>query len=265
MARLTSKQKDWLKKEFDQRVTFDKTERRLYSHDTAAIPGIIHPFIGSTIPDAIVQPESEQEIARLAAWANENNMPLTPRGKASSGHGGAIPTKKWIVVDFWRMREIIHTDSDSLKVTVQPGITWEKLQKELMKQKLDLRLYPTSAPSSSVGGWLAQGGAGIGSYAYGYFRENVIRARVVLPDGAIKEFSGDDLDLIADAEGTTGFITQVTLKIKKLENIAVSALAFPDARKLQEAIERLWTKMNYPSGRLFLSTRKWLSLKTGLL
>ncbi|MFH2011613.1 MAG: FAD-binding and (Fe-S)-binding domain-containing protein [Pseudomonadota bacterium] len=260
MSRLTSKQKDWLKNDFDQRVTFDKTERRLYSHDTAAIPGMIHPFIGSTIPDAIVQPESEQEIARLVLWANENKIPLTPRGKASSGYGGAIPTKKGIVVDFWRMRMVIQTDNDNMEVTVQPGITWEKLQKELVKQEFDLRLYPTSAPSSSVGGWLAQGGAGIGSYAYGYFRENVISARVVLPDGTIKEFFGDDLDLIADAEGITGFITQVTLKIKKLEEIAVSALAFPDAKKLQEAVEAM-NKSELPFWSVVFINPKMAELK----
>ena len=37
-------------------------------------------------------------------------------------------------------------------------------------------------PSSSVAGWLAQGGAGFGSYEYGTFKENVVSARVVLPD-----------------------------------------------------------------------------------
>ncbi|OIP91061.1 MAG: Fe-S oxidoreductase [Syntrophaceae bacterium CG2_30_49_12] len=239
MAHLTTKQKEWLEKEFNQRVSFDKTERLLYSHDIAAIPRIIRPFGGSTLPDAIIQPESEEEVARLVAWANENRIPLTPRGKASSGYGGAVPTKKGVVVDFWRMRKVIHTDSGAMEVTVQPGITWEKLQAELAKGGVDLRLYPTSAPSSTVGGWLAQGGAGIGSYAYGYFRDNAVSARVVLPDGAIKKFSGDDLDLIADAEGTTGFITEVTLRIRKREKIAVTALAFPDARRLQEAVEAM--------------------------
>ena len=75
----------------------------------------------------------------------------------------------------------------------------------------DLRLYPTSYPSSTVGGWLAQGGAGIGSFEAGWFRENVLSARVVLPDGDIRAFAGSDLDLVADAEGTTGFISEVTI------------------------------------------------------
>jgi hypothetical protein len=41
-------------------------------------------------------------------------------------------------------------------VTVEPGITWEKLDKALEPRGLTLRLYPTSYPSSFVGGWLAE-------------------------------------------------------------------------------------------------------------
>ncbi|NJD78750.1 MAG: FAD-binding oxidoreductase [Candidatus Methanoperedens sp.] len=39
-------------------------------------------------------------------------MPLTPRGKATSGYGGAIPVRKGIVVDFYRMKGILSTDAD---------------------------------------------------------------------------------------------------------------------------------------------------------
>ena len=68
-----------------------------------------------------------------------------------------------VVVDFYRMKDVLSVDADGMTVTVQPGITWEQLDKQLKPQGLTLRLYPTSYPSSSVGGWLAQGGAGIGS------------------------------------------------------------------------------------------------------
>ena len=49
-------------------------------------------------------------------------------------------------------------------------MVWEKLDKVLARKDLALRLYPTSAPGSTVGGWLAQGGSGIGSYQYGWFK-----------------------------------------------------------------------------------------------
>jgi len=239
MRGLSTQKQSYLRGKFGDRVTFDETERRLYGHDIAAIPNLVKPLIGDTTPDAVVQPQSEEELVELARWAHQQKIPLTPRGKASSGYGGAIPVHRGLVVDFYRMREVVAIDAEALTVTVQPGITWEQLDKQLKPCDLTLCLYPTSYPSSTVGGWLAQGGAGIGSYEYGYFRQNVISARLVQPAGEIRELSGDDLDLVADAEGITGFISQVTLHVQPLEAIDVVALGCPDAHELQKLTQAI--------------------------
>jgi Fe-S oxidoreductase/FAD/FMN-containing dehydrogenase len=232
---LSTTQQTYLER-FGKRVTFDQTERLLYGHDIAAIPGLIKPLVGNTTPDAVVKPRDEQELVDLTRWSLEQQIPLTPRGKGSSGYGGAVPVKKGVVVDFYDMKDVVSVDADGLTATVQPGITWEQLDRVLMRQGLTLRLYPTSYPSSSVGGWLAMGGAGIGSYEYGFFRENVVSARVVLPTGEVREFGGDDLALVADAEGITGFISEVTLRIQPLEDVDVVAVACPNAEDLQQLV-----------------------------
>ncbi len=98
-------------------------------------------------------------------------------------------------------------------------------------------MYPTSYPPSSAGGWLAQGGAGISSYEYGWFSDNVTSARVVLPNGEVKEFKDKELELIADSEGITGFIRQLTIRVHKLEEISVVSFACPDAHKLSRIFQ----------------------------
>jgi len=236
MRTIKQTQRAYLEDTFGERANFRPTERKLYGHDIAAIPNLIKPLVGNTTPDGVVQPESEDELVQLTRWAVQEGVPLTPRGKASSGYGGAIPVKNGVVVDFYRMKDVLEVDEENLTVTVQPGITWEQLDKAVKPRGLTLRLYPTSYPSSSVGGWLAQGGAGIGSYEYGYFRENVVSARVVRPTGEIRDFSGEELDLVADAEGITGFISQVTLHVQPLEDVGVVALACPDPHDLQELV-----------------------------
>ncbi|MCB0166917.1 MAG: FAD-binding protein, partial [Anaerolineae bacterium] len=229
----------FLEEKFGSRVSFNSIERKMYSHDIAAMPNLVKPLIGNTIPEAVVQPKTETELAELVRWAYSQNIPLTPRGKASSGYGGVIPIKKGLVVDFYYLKNVLAIDAEAQTVTVEPGITWEHLDKRLKLDNLTLRLYPTSYPSSSVGGWLAQGGAGIGSFEYGYFRENVVAAKVVLPTGDISEFSGADLELIADAEGITGFISQVTLRVQPLEALDVVAIACPSPNKLQDFVDGL--------------------------
>ena len=134
------------------------------------MPSLIKPLIGNTTPDAVVQPAERAGACRARPWANENGIPLTPRGKASSGYGGVLPVKKGIVVDFYRMNRHRRDRRASPDRDRAAGLVWEKLDHELAKHGLTLRLYPTSYPASTVGGWLAQGGAGIGSYEFGWFR-----------------------------------------------------------------------------------------------
>jgi Fe-S oxidoreductase/FAD/FMN-containing dehydrogenase len=195
------------------------------------------PLIRNTTPDAVIQPETEAELAELVRWAADKKIRLTPRGKATSGYGGVIPTKNGVVVDFYRMKNVVSIDSKALTATVQPGIVWEQLDRALGKQGLTLRLYPTSYPSSSVGGWLAQGGVGIGSYESGWFKDNVVSARVVAPDGNVKVFANDELDLISDAEGITGLISEVTIKIKPAEDMEILAIGCSTPDALQNLAE----------------------------
>ncbi len=260
MNKIDKNKRLYLEEKFGDRVNFKKVERKLYSHDIAAVPGLIKPLIGNTVPEAVVQPVKEDELVDLIKWARENEVSLTPRGKASSGYGGVIPVKKGIVVDFYRMNRVITIDADALTATVQAGVIWEKLDRELEKHGLTLTTYPSSYPGSTVGGWLAQGGAGIGSYEAGWFRDNVLSARVVLPDGTIRDFSGPDLDLISEAEGITGFITDITIRVQPLEDMDVVSIGCPDAYDLQQFIQAMVDE-NLPIWSLLFINPRMAELK----
>src|SRR5438309_4984611 len=116
-----------------------------------------------------------------------------------------------------------------MTVTVRAGTVWQDLEEALAVYGLALRLYPTSAPASTVGGWLAQGGAGLGSHAYGWFADNVLAARVDTGTGQLREVAGEEQATIADAEGTTGIIPEVTLAVRRLTQEEQTAIAFPNA------------------------------------
>ena len=91
MARLGKKDRKWLEEKFGEQANFSPTERILYSHDIAAMPSLFKPLIGKTVPDVVVQPQNEEELAELMRWASEKKIPVVPRGKGSSGYGGIIP------------------------------------------------------------------------------------------------------------------------------------------------------------------------------
>jgi len=256
MKTLKPQIQDELVQVFGPRVTFDPVECMFYSHDVGSLPSLIKPLVGNTRPAGVVQPRAEQDLVRLAALARTHGVPLVPRGKSTSGYGGVLPVRGGLVVDFAGMNQIEAVDAEAMTVTVQPGVVWEKLEKALRKHGLALRTYPSSAPSSTVGGWLAQGGVGFGAYEYGAFRDNVVSCRVVLPDGQVRDLAGEELDLVSDAEGITGFIVSVTLAVRRAESEAVWGARFdtPEAlagalRAIRQAGLPLWS-VNFINPRM---------------
>ncbi len=236
MSELREVLKTDLKEMFGPRVSFSRTERKLYGHDIAAIPSLIKPLLGRTTPEAIVQPASEAELVALVKWASRHRIPLTPRGKASSGYGGAVPVRGGVVVDFYRLQAVKKIDASAQTATVEPGIVFERLDRELARQGLMLKLYPSSYPSATVGGWVAQGGAGIGSFESGWLRGNIIGLRLVTGTGEVRELTGPDLDVAYAAEGITGLISEITMRVQPLEELDVVAVGCPAAADLQRMI-----------------------------
>ena len=131
MSKISNKLREDLITKFGDRANFQRLERKLYGHDIASIPSLVKLIVGKTIPEAVVQPRTEEELIWLVNWAKKNRVSITPRGAASSGYGGVIPVKRGIVIDFYRMQAIKKIDAKNNTATVEAGIVWEKLDKEL--------------------------------------------------------------------------------------------------------------------------------------
>ncbi|MCE5190605.1 MAG: FAD-binding oxidoreductase [Actinomycetia bacterium] len=219
------------------RIRTDRVERKLYSADIGDMPKLVKPLVPSGVAGAVVRPKTEDEVVALVKLAAREGIKLVPRGASTSGYGGVLPVEGAVMVDLSGMHEVLDVDVVGQKVRVQPGLIWEELQRKLDPFGLALRLYPSSTPSSSVAGWLAQGGAGFGSFEYGMFKDNVESVRVVLASGEVRSFSGDELArYVADAEGITGIITEVTVLLRELAPEVHRLIAFKDATSIHAAL-----------------------------
>ncbi len=212
----------------------------MYSFDIGAMPRLVKPFMPAGRAGAVVRPMTEGEVVDLLRLASKTGLKVVPRGWATSGYGGVLPVPGAVVADMSGMSGVVAVDRKNMTATVQASTIWEEIERELGRDGLALRLYPSSTPSSGAAGWLAQGGAGFGSYEYGTFRDNVVSARVVLPSGEVRVFEGAGLqDHIADAEGITGIITEVTFRIRQLEPEVHRAFSFPDGAALSRALAEI--------------------------
>jgi len=219
-------------------VRDDIRERTVNAVDVGVMPKLVKPFIPAGLPGAVVRPENEEQLAQLVIASREAGVPLVVRAAATSGYGGVLPAKGATVVDLTGWDKVISVDTQTNIVRCQASAIWEEIDVELLKYGLELCLYPSSYPSSTVAGWLAQGGGGFGSYEYGTFKDNVVSARVITPEGEIQELNADQvLSRIADAEGITGIITEVSFRVRPFEQTNVKLASFPTAQALGNAIE----------------------------
>jgi len=199
----------------DVKIIEKEEEKELYSHDIGDIPPVMTETLFFVMPYFVVQPKSEDDIKKVFGFANEKNINVIPRGAASWGFGGVIPTNSGIVVDLSPFRKIIEIDCEDKTVTVQAGARWSDIDITVKKEGLSLMAYPSSK-FSTVAGWLSTGGYGINSFRFGHVSEQVEKIKVVVPSGETKILSPDDPEFkhFIRTEGVIGIITEIKLKLR---------------------------------------------------
>ena len=77
---MKAKDQSQIQERFGERVSFDKTEMLLYSHDTASLPNMIKQII-NTVPEAVVQPVDTDDVVFISRFAREKGIPITRKSK----------------------------------------------------------------------------------------------------------------------------------------------------------------------------------------
>ena len=233
----------------ESNVTNSIFERRLYDHDIAPLPSEIS-LIFKTVPDFVVKPKSIEGVAQIVAYANRNGIPVVPRGASTWGYGGTIPTNGGMVLTLMDLKKIVDLDREGMTVTVEAGLRWKMLMEFLDERDLAFNVYPSSAPSATIGGWLATGGLGIGSLKYGHVKEHVKEILVVTPTGETLTLSneeGTEFDSFIGSEGTLGIIAEVKLRVHpKPEKVLPELASFDDIETLVDVIERVVKRSTKP-------------------
>jgi alkyldihydroxyacetonephosphate synthase len=186
-------------------------------------------------PAVVVRPATPELVARLMRWATESGVPVTPWGLGSSVTGASLPVRGGVALDLTSMSRVTLLDEINLLVRVEAGKLGLELENELQARGYTLGHSPQSLERSTVGGWVATRSTGQFSSRYGSIEDLVVALSVVLPTGERVETPmvpraavGPDLrHLFLGAEGTTGVVVEVTLKIFPLPELRLlEALSF---------------------------------------
>jgi FAD/FMN-containing dehydrogenase len=191
---------------------------------------------------AVVLPVSAHEVELLAKLAEHYALPLVALGAGTAFDVPGAPEKS-ILINFDLMRDVHIRGGEELWVRAEPGAPWLELENNLSTRGWGLAVYPTSAPRSTVGGWLATDGLGVGSFEYGRLSENVLSADVVLAGGELLTVRGEALQSFIGPRGEEGaaeIVVGATLRTRRADADVPFGVAFDEPEDLVRAIASIY-------------------------
>ena len=201
------------------------------------------------VPDLVLTPRTEQDVADVLDWATSSGVPVVPFGGGTSVVGGVEPRDLdgAVSLDLGALSGVVEVDVISRAVRVRAGTLGPDLETALKPHGLTLRFYPQSFERSSVGGWLATRAAGHFSTGPTHIDDLVQSIRALTPVGPWESRrlpasgAGPSPDrLLLGSEGTLGVITEAWLRVQPRPTRRWSAtLAAPDFSRGANAVRGL--------------------------
>lgn len=204
------------------------------------------------LPDLVVKPENTGQVSRILQLANQERIPVTPRGAGTGLAAGAVPFQGGIILSLEKMNKILELDLDNMFMVAEAGVTTAEVQRCAQEAGLLYAGDPCSADSSFIGGNIATNAGGNKAIRYGVTGHHVFGLEVVLASGEvallggkiIKEVSGYDLiHLMIGSEGTLGIVTKIYLRLLPRPKFNGVILApFADVKSAIDLVPRMITK-----------------------
>ncbi len=253
-----------------QHIIFNDADKmKPYSHDEIYEPGY------TSMPEVVVKPFSPAEISQILQLANDEMIPVTPRGAGSGLSGGAVPVFGGILLSVERMNRILEIDRDNLMIVVEPGVITKEINQALREAGLFYAGYPMSMENCFIGGNVAENAGGAKAVKYGVTGNYVQGLEVVLPTGEIISLGGkrlkdvtgyDILSLMVGSEGTLGIFTRIVLKVLPIPPAAASLLIpFKDLHTAVKTAPLMMIKTGIIPAAMELMDRKAMEISCRLL
>jgi D-lactate dehydrogenase (cytochrome) len=220
---------------FGNRLVTSLAVRQQHGHTLTWIP--------NQPPDAVVYPESTEEVSSIVKLCARHGVPVIAFGTGTSLEGHVNAPFGGVCIDMSQMKRVVAVHAEDLDCTVEAGVTRKELNEHLRDQGLFFPIDPGA--DASIGGMAATRASGTNAVRYGTMKDNVIALTAVMADGAIvktasrarKSSAGYDLTrLLVGSEGTLGIITEVTLKLHGIpEAMSAGVCPFPAVKAACDA------------------------------
>ena len=180
--------------------------------------------------DIWARPRDEAEVLRVLRECRAARMPVTARGGATGNYGQCVPLEGGMVLDLTAMAAPISLQDGVLEA--EAGAKMIDLDLWARERGWELRLWPSTKRTATIGGFVAGGGAGVGGMSHGTMRErgNLLGVRVATMEDPprILDIEGDEANPVNRTYGTTGIITRVRIPLAPAQAWRDVAIVFDE-------------------------------------
>ena len=213
------------------------------------------------VPDLVVFPASDEEVAQLVRAAVEHDVCLIPYGggtNVSNALRCPADEKRMIVsVDLQRMNRILWIDPENQMACIQAGAVGRTIAEQLAEFGYTMGHEPDSIEFSTMGGWIATHASGMKKNRYGNIEDLVLDVTVVTARGTLERPMvapresvgvGDARRWIFGSEGGLGIVTRAVVKIFPLPEVQeYGSIIFPNLEKGVDFLFELTRKATPPA------------------
>src|SRR5215211_4178473 len=179
------------------------------------------------LPDVVVRPGEDDEVAAVMRAALEADAVLIPFGGGTNISGSLEAPedeeRTVISVDMGLMDRLLEIDEEARLARVQAGVLGPRLEEQLNARGWTLGHFPDSFTHSTLGGWIATRSSGMQSDKYGDVADLTRAVRVVTPAGILTTrpvphaSTGPSVrEMVLGSEGRLGIITEATVHVHRV-------------------------------------------------
>ena len=183
------------------------------------------------LSEAVVFPETNEEVSKILKLCNEHKIPVVPFGTGTSLEGNVVGIENGITISLEKMNKVLSVNAEDFDCRVQACVTKEQLNDYLREDGVFFPIDPGA--NAAIGGMASTSASGTMAVKYGTMKTVITGLTVVLPNGDIintgsrtkKTSAGYNLtNLFVGSEGTLGIITEVHLRLSPIPESIMAAV-----------------------------------------
>ncbi len=209
------------------------------------------------VPDVVVLPEDEAQVAAVLKLCHAEKVPVVARGAGTGLSAGALPVDGAVLLVLAKLNRIKAIDPLARTAVVEPGVRNLAISEAVAPHGLYYAPDPSSQIACSIGGNVAENSGGVHCLKYGLTVHNVLKLRAWTIEGELLELGNESLDapgydllaLMTGSEGMLAVITEITVKLlPRPERAQVVLAAFDDVAKAGAAVGNIIAAGVIPAG-----------------